>query len=102
MTQSGNIQRNTNKAGFTAWLAVAAVLILQVGAIAHEAQHSLTDVGDVCEICVKFEGSSAADTSSTHAIVTPVPSALLHVWTDAPVATRTYRTPQLRAPPATI
>ena len=102
MTYSGDINRSSRPAGFTAWLALAAVLLLQIESVAHEAQHSLSDLGDVCEICVQLDVGTATDSGSGIATLQPVPTNLSSDWTDAPVVLSAYRTPQLRAPPASI
>lgn len=59
MTRLADINSSSRSTGLTAWLALAAVLLLQLGAAAHEAQHSVSDAGDVCEICVQLDSTDA-------------------------------------------
>ena len=56
------------------------VLLLQIGAAAHEAQHSLSELDDVCEICVQLETGSAADTAANHSIAPLAPAANIGAW----------------------
>lgn len=102
MTHSGNIYRSSRPAGFTAWLALAAVLLLQIESVAHEAQHSLSDLGETCDICVQLNAGTATDSGAGDVALEPAPTNFSSDWTDAPVVLSTYRTPQLRAPPASI
>ncbi|MEL7185277.1 MAG: DUF2946 family protein [Pseudomonadota bacterium] len=102
MTQTGINTRSARTTGFTAWLALAAVLLLQIGAVAHEAQHTSADIGDVCDVCVQLDSGTVLDSGTAN---TPAPAATATrrvVWHDANVATSPYCTPQLRAPPALI
>lgn len=102
MTNLVDINRNTRSAGITVWLALAAVLLLQFESVAHEAQHSLSDLGDVCEICIQLHGGVTTDSGATVAALPLAPPVRIDAWIDAPVVVSGYCTPRLRAPPASI
>ena len=42
-----------------AWAALAALVLLQAGMAAHETQHAIGDVAEVCDICVQLDQGDA-------------------------------------------
>ena len=78
---------------------MAAVVLLQVAAAAHDAQHSLAEVSEACSVCLQLDTrGDAVDTAAG-----PVESlvALAEPCTHAPAAAvfRAVAQPEARAPP---
>ena len=101
MTYEGENQRKRRPAGLSAWLVLAAALLLPFAA-AHELEHSLEETGESCFICIQLESGTSLDTSVSHALAPPVSHDDTLHWNNAPHVTVAWRTPQLRAPPALI
>lgn len=56
----------------TGWLSLAAVVFFQLSYAGHEVQHSLTDLGDACVMCLQLDQNAASTPAALPAAVAPV------------------------------
>ncbi len=81
------------------WAALFSLALFQAAAAEHLAEHALEDVGESCEICLKFSDAKTSVADTGAGSVLPCPAATLDTTTDVPDGAASVRRTAIRAPP---
>ena len=84
---------------FLPWLALSALVVLQVAVFQHESAHAADDIPESCEICVQLNGSAPIANSAATQPLEAAPAAVETSAVLEPALANRYSDRSARGPP---